>query len=889
MKVYASKDYVKEYVQTEIEFPQSDWNQNNPLANDYVKNRTHWENIIVDEKTFIENTRYVLTAYTNTYQYSRYVDEEFVVGNKYNVIYNNVEYNDLTCSESNGFPTVGSMDFSTYPFAVYTEKQSDGRIVLYFAVSKSNSIGQEIFGVSRRTVTTEIKKIDPKYLPDNIGGIQPDWNQNDETAPDFVKNRSHYKESAFAPVIDTTVSYDSYECGFYVYNLTPAVGDRYKVSIDGDVEQEFTLAEDMVYVYVHSSNGKTYTLNFYDGWYSIHIVVSDDSKDDISLYIEEEQYTYHIIPEEYLPVLVGRVYEGSDAGEIFNDGGGNGNVASGVRSHAEGSFTTASGLASHAEGADTIASGVRSHAEGNYTEAVGENSHAEGTKTAASGKNSHAEGHYTEAIGENSHAEGLYTEAICDNSHAEGKYNYLKKYILCEPEENIGSLPTTVKYYYADDFIFSEHTGYFRLPNYDNSTRNFSDLKEGQYFITGIAGKTSINRFISYDGSMVTYETLNRVETTEYDNDYVHVVGNGSEDKARSNAYTLDWDGNAWYAGDVYVGSTSGIIRDEGSKKLATEEFVSSAITEPVARIAALEAKEVSWDDLKNKPTEIVGSATIECPEDTGGLTNVFGFLKVSDFTPTIEDFENGYTITYAYGATETCSVDDITVGDFFGCGVDYIIQGARTAFLVFPKDTTHVSGMTIPKGFYFNNMNGYNHILTFPGREYISMDYLPTEKLGGFTFEMPENTIKPPILLNGGSPQMSWITDFTPSAAEFLNGYTIETEDDTITVECGQFTNLYEKTSDSSLYNKNGLISNDKRIIVLYEDVEGQYVTFYKGLYLEGTCKKLIVPERTIIDRAFLPKATPVSLSETENIGNVYDALNNLLISLRDAGILAK
>ena len=34
--------------------------------------------------------------------------------------------------------------------------------------------------------------------------------------------------------------------------------------------------------------------------------------------------------------------------------------------------------------------------------------------------------------------------------------------------------------------------------------------------------------------------------------------------------------GDAWFAGDVYVGSTSGTNKDEGSKKLATEEYVNN-------------------------------------------------------------------------------------------------------------------------------------------------------------------------------------------------------------------------------------------------------------------------------------------------------------------------
>lgn len=54
------------------------------------------------------------------------------------------------------------------------------------------------------------------------------------------------------------------------------------------------------------------------------------------------------------------------------------------------------------------------------------------------------------------------------------------------------------------------------------------------------------------------------------ENDII-VVGNGENDNSRSNAYTLDSDGNAWFAGDVYVGSNSEIKKDEGSVKLVKE------------------------------------------------------------------------------------------------------------------------------------------------------------------------------------------------------------------------------------------------------------------------------------------------------------------------------
>jgi hypothetical protein len=62
------------------------------------------------------------------------------------------------------------------------------------------------------------------------------------------------------------------------------------------------------------------------------------------------------------------------------------------------------------------------------------------------------------------------------------------------------------------------------------------------------------------------------------ESNYVHIIGNGTSIDSKSNAHTLDWEGNAWYSGDVYVGSTSGTNKDAGSKKLATEEYVNNIV-----------------------------------------------------------------------------------------------------------------------------------------------------------------------------------------------------------------------------------------------------------------------------------------------------------------------
>lgn len=54
---------------------------------------------------------------------------------------------------------------------------------------------------------------------------------------------------------------------------------------------------------------------------------------------------------------------------------------------------------------------------------------------------------------------------------------------------------------------------------------------------------------------------------TDTNNIYAEIVGNGTNDANRSNAYALDWNGNARFAGDVYVGCND---NSTGGTKLAT-------------------------------------------------------------------------------------------------------------------------------------------------------------------------------------------------------------------------------------------------------------------------------------------------------------------------------
>jgi hypothetical protein len=68
---------------------------------------------------------------------------------------------------------------------------------------------------------------------------------------------------------------------------------------------------------------------------------------------------------------------------------------------------------------------------------------------------------------------------------------------------------------------------------------------------------------------------FNKEDTTSQ---YAFIVGNGYslddslENAERSNAYALDWDGNAWFAGDVYVGADN--------VKLATIDSVPTKVSQ---------------------------------------------------------------------------------------------------------------------------------------------------------------------------------------------------------------------------------------------------------------------------------------------------------------------
>ena len=72
------------------------------------------------------------------------------------------------------------------------------------------------------------------------GGVQPDYNQNDSTAADYIKNRPFYSETTETVLVEEiTVPFTSPGSGIYYATIQsafkPTAGETYKVSWDGAV------------------------------------------------------------------------------------------------------------------------------------------------------------------------------------------------------------------------------------------------------------------------------------------------------------------------------------------------------------------------------------------------------------------------------------------------------------------------------------------------------------------------------------------------------------------------------------------------------------------------------------------------------------------------------
>lgn len=360
----------------------------------------------------------------------------------------------------------------------------------------SYSAQENITDEQKATARTNIGAISSSDL------VQPDWNQNDETAKDYIKNRICYtKDATEITVLNSILPFtDISSSGLTVFsyqdtssNIKFNEGTTYTVNFDTTSYTCIAFTDDRLSNAVILGNlgiaGMSSATNE-------PFAIITDNKGDNGLQIVTnltgtshnvkiaESHTEIVkLDKKYIPDDIFINIENID--NKVEDFINNTQFLTKTDSVGTGSFSfnretgSTVGKNSATFGLNNIASGDNAFAEGAINKATGLASHAEGIKTIAQGNFSHAEGRFTVALGENQHVEGI----------------------------------------------------------------------------------------------------LNIEDTTS-----LHIVGNGtytesSGQKTKSNAHTLDKLGNAWFAGNVYVGSTSGTNKDDGSKKLATEEYVNNKTT----------------------------------------------------------------------------------------------------------------------------------------------------------------------------------------------------------------------------------------------------------------------------------------------------------------------
>lgn len=143
-------------------------------------------------------------------------------------------------------------------------------------------------------------------------------------------------------------------------------------------------------------------------------------------------------------------------------------------------------------GYNTEASGSSAFACGSQTAATGDRSFAEGSGTISSGFFAHAEGDRTEASFGATHAEGVQTRATALAAHAEG-------------------------YHTEANGQYSHSQGYYTVAS-------------------------GLNQSVSGKYNVVDEQQI-----------YAEIVGNGQNASSKSNARSLDWNGNERLRGNLYV------------------------------------------------------------------------------------------------------------------------------------------------------------------------------------------------------------------------------------------------------------------------------------------------------------------------------------------------
>lgn len=267
---------------------------------------------------------------------------------------------------------------------------------------------------------------------------------------------------------------------------------------------------------------------------------------------------------------------------------------------------------------------------GDRTKATGENSHAEGSQCEALSDCTHAEGFQAIARGLWSHAEGVQTRANGVNSHAEG-----------------------------DGAWASGHVSH---------AEGYGTEAAGEY--QHVQGKHNV---------------------IDEANKFADIVGNGADILNKSNAYALDWDGNLYLKGGVYVNCNAD---STGGTKLSLDvDSIMNAIKDQLyEKVYPVGSVYMTSDDNFN-PAEVFGGTWHHVTEDvylkavmsgggsTGGSTD--HVITSSNLPPHVHGMKHTHNVSskgyYAIATQKTWQFETFG-GKFTDHSAKYKVPMVRTA-----------------------------------------------------------------------------------------------------------------------------------------------------------------------------------------------------------------
>lgn len=262
-----------------------------------------------------------------------------------------------------------------------------------------------------------------------------------------------------------------------------------------------------------------------------------------------------------------------------------GNIATGGTGEESASFngnTMALSKRSFANGNKTIAKGEESHAEGYQSVTLGDGSHAEGEQTTSFGSVSHSEGSNTVTLGTASHAEGVRSLAAFDASHAEGESTIANGY--GSHAEGLGSYTGPISS--APDYPVTPEPGPSPEPSPTPTIQagNVAHAEGNYCFAVGTGSHAegyhtkALHEASHAEGvGTITYRegqlVIGWYNATPASND-LFVIGNGTSDEARNNAFVVSLDGSV--TANTFIGNLQGTATNATTAGTANTAYTAS-------------------------------------------------------------------------------------------------------------------------------------------------------------------------------------------------------------------------------------------------------------------------------------------------------------------------